>query len=278
MGRQRRARPQAPRGRHLTASADPADLLALATDVAVEAGALLRERFRGGATALGSKTTPTDLVSEADFAAERLIRTQLEAARPDDAVLGEEGGDQGDGAQTSGLRWVVDPLDGTVNFLFGIAQWAVSVACEDAEGALVGVIHDPLREETFAASRTGEPTVNGAAVQGSQTDELSTALIATGFAYDAEVRRPQSEVITRLLPQVRDIRRMGSAALDLAWTACGRYDAYYERAVEPWDVAAGTLICQRAGLEVRPLEGDELPAGVLVAPGGLVDALQAIVA
>ena len=247
--------------------------------MAVEAGALLRERFRAGATALGSKTTPTDLVSEADFAAERLIRIQLEAARPDDAVLGEEGGDHGgDGAGATGLRWVVDPLDGTVNFLFGIAQWAVSVACEDAEGTLIGVIHDPLREETFAASRTGEATLDGAPVQGSHTDELSTALVATGFAYDAEVRGPQAEVVTRLLPQVRDIRRMGSAALDLAWTACGRYDAYYERAVERWDVAAGALICERAGLEIRPLEGDELPAGVLVAPAGLVDALQPIVA
>lgn len=264
----------------MTVSAAPEDLLALAIDVAVEAGASLRERFVGGATsALRSKTTPTDLVSEADFAAERLIRDRLAVARPEDAVLGEEGGDEGPkGSEASGLQWVVDPLDGTINFLFGIPQWAVSVACEDADGALAGVIHDPMREETFTASRSGPATLNGSAVEGSETEELSTALVATGFAYGADVRARQAEVLTRLLPVVRDIRRMGSAALDLAWTSCGRYDAYFERGVERWDVAAGRLLCERVGLEARSLEGAELPAGLLVAPRGIVDELYDIVA
>ncbi len=264
----------------MTVPALPEDLLALATDIAVEAGGLLRERFLGGATAaLRSKTTPTDLVSEADIAAEGLIRRRLAAARPGDAVLGEEGGDQGpDGSERSGLQWVVDPLDGTINFLFGIPQWAVSVACEDAEGALAGVIHDPMRGETFAATRSGAPTLDGSVIEASRSQDPATALVATGFAYGAHVRALQAEVVARLLPLVRDVRRMGSAALDLAWTACGRYDAYYERGVERWDIAAGTLLCERAGLQMRKLEGSDMPAGILVAPPGIIDDLHAIVA
>jgi myo-inositol-1(or 4)-monophosphatase len=260
------------------------DLLALATDVAQEAGALLRERFLDGATPLRSKTTPTDLVSEADYAAERLIRDRLEDARPGDAVLGEEGGDQGpEGSDASGLRWVVDPLDGTINFLFGIPQWGVSMACEDAQGAVAGVIHDPMRGETFAATRSSGPTLQGSTVEASRSEDMATSLVATGFAYDAEVREGQAAVVTRLIPLVRDIRRFGSAALDLAWTACGRYDAYYERSVQPWDVAAGRLLCERAGLEVRWLEavevadGLELPEGILVAPEGIIDELHELV-
>ena len=252
--------------------------------MAQEAGALLRERFLDGATALASKSTPTDLVSQADFDAERLIRDRLEEARPDDAVLGEEGGDQSpENSQVSGLRWVVDPLDGTVNFLFGIPHWGVSVACEDDDGALAGVIHDPMRGETFAVSRSGAPTLDATAVQASSSEELATSLVATGFAYDADVRGSQAEVVARLITVVRDIRRMGSAALDLAWTACGRYDAYYERAVQPWDVAAGRLLCERAGLAVRWLESThlpqdvELPEGILVAPQAIVDELDEIV-
>ena len=252
--------------------------------MAQEAGALLRERFLEGATALASKTTPTDLVSQADFDAERLIRDRLEEARPDDAVLGEEGGDQSPGnSDGSGLRWVVDPLDGTVNFLFGIPHWGVSVACEDDDGALAGVIHDPMRRETFAASRSGAPTLDGTAVEASDSEELATSLVATGFAYDAEVRGHQAEVVGRLITVVRDIRRMGSAALDMAWTACGRHDAYYERAVQPWDVAAGRLLCERARLEVRWLDSTtlpddvELPEGILVAPQAIIDELDEIV-
>jgi len=264
----------------VTVPALPEDLLALATDVAIEAGGLLRERFLGGGTAaLRSKPTPTDLVSEADLAAERLIRGRLAVARPGDAVLGEEGGDQGpDGGEPSGLQWVVDPLDGTINYLFGVPQWAVSVACEDTEGALVGVIHDPMRGETFAVARSGSPTLNGSMIEASTSEDPATALVATGFAYGADVRARQAQVLTRLLPVVRDVRRMGSAALDLAWTACGRYDAYWERGVKPWDVAAGSLIASRAGLSLAPLpECDGDPSGLLAAPAAVLDELLALV-
>jgi myo-inositol-1(or 4)-monophosphatase len=253
------------------------DLLAIAEEGARAAGAILRERFGGPRRGVQAKTSPTDPVSEADVAAERALRDLLAARRPGDAVLGEEGGQAGSGE--TGLRWVVDPLDGTVNFLFGIPQWAVSVACEDAARTLVGVVHDPLRGETFAARHDGPATRDGEPIAGSQREDLSTALVATGFAYDAAVRAAQAQVAARVLPRVRDLRRLGSAALDLAWTACGRYDAYYERGLNPWDAAAGALICQRAGLEVRPLSATEsLPDGLLVGPSALVEPLAALVA
>jgi myo-inositol-1(or 4)-monophosphatase len=240
------------------------DLLALAVDLARDAGRLLLDRFEGGREqALESKSTPTDLVSEADLASERLIRDRLARLRPADGILGEEGGGA---AGTSGLTWVVDPLDGTVNFLFSIPQWCVSVAVTDEHGSLVGAIYDPCRSELFVAARDGEPLLNGAPIAASDRTELSSAMVATGFAYDASVRGAQAEVFAGLVPRVRDIRRFGSAALDLAWTACGRYDAYFERTVKPWDIAAGTLICERAGLTVRELpEREGLPPGVLAA-------------
>ncbi len=255
-----------------------AQLLVIAEQAARAAGELLRERFAtGGERATGSKSTPTDLVSEADLAAERAIRAVIAARRPDDAILGEEGGETQEG---SGLRWIVDPLDGTVNFLFGVPQWSVSVAVHDDDGGLAGVIYDPLREELFAGERgAGPPRINGAPLRASERAELASALVATGFAYDAGVRSVQAEALARLLPQVRDVRRMGSAALDLAWTAAGRYDAYYERGVHIWDVAAGTVLCEAAGLEMRALEpAGALPGGVVVAPSGLIDGLADIVA
>jgi myo-inositol-1(or 4)-monophosphatase len=179
----------------------------------------------------------------------------------------------------SGLRWVVDPLDGTINFLFGIPQWAVSIACEDERGTFVGVIYDPMRDELWTAERDGPALLDGRPIQASDRAELATAMVATGFGYDAEVRRLQAAVAARLLPEVRDIRRFGSAALDLAWTAAGRYDAYYERGLNAWDLAAGELLCVRAGLSVRGLApAPPAAAGVLVAPDALIDALESLVA
>ncbi|MDX6671327.1 MAG: monophosphatase [Solirubrobacteraceae bacterium] len=252
-----------------------AELLDVAHAAARAAGAVLVERFGGPSVEVRAKSTPTDLVSEADLAAERALRKVLTERRPDDAVLGEEGGEHGG---TSGVRWVVDPLDGTVNYLFGIPHWSVSVACEDAEGALAGVVHDPLRGEIFAAVRGGPATLDDRPVEASGRDDLATAMVATGFAYDAEVRAVQAQVIARVLPRVRDVRRLGSAALDLAWTACGRYDAYFERGLNPWDRAAGALLCDRAGLTLRELQADGiLPAGLLAAPAGLAAPLGELV-
>jgi len=253
----------------------PPELLALAESVARETGELLLDYARRGQRGVTAKSTPTDLVSEADLAAERLITERLSAARPEDAILGEEGEER---SGTSGLRWVVDPLDGTINYLFGIPQWAVSVAVEDAEGGVAGVVYDPSRDELWAARRDGPATLDGAPLTASTKADLALALVATGFGYDAEVRRRQVAVIAELLPHVRDIRRIGSAALDLAWTAAGRYDAYFERGTKAWDVAAGRLICARAGLEVRELAPDPpADAGILVTTAALVDPLGAFV-
>jgi myo-inositol-1(or 4)-monophosphatase len=251
-------------------------LLVLAIDVARRAGALLLERFQAGREpALASKSSPTDLVSEADLASERTIRELLAQARPEDGFLGEEGGEE---PGSSGLCWVVDPLDGTVNFLFGIPQWCVSVAIVDDHGPLAGAIFDPCRDELFCATRRNIPMLNGSALKASAREQLSTAMLATGLAYDATVRAAQAEVLARVVPHVRDIRRFGSAALDLAWTAAGRYDAYFERTVKPWDIAAGKLICARAGLTVLDLpERENLPLGVLAAVPALAQPLFELV-
>ncbi|HWM09977.1 MAG TPA: inositol monophosphatase family protein [Solirubrobacteraceae bacterium] len=248
----------------------------VAEAVAREAGCQLREAFAGPRVNVTAKSSPTDLVSEADHAAERLIRERLAAARPGDGFLGEEGGDE---RGTTGVRWVVDPLDGTINFLFGIPQWAVSIACEDADGTLTGAIYDPMRDELWSAERHGPALLDGRPIAASTRDDLATAMVATGFGYDADVRRLQGEVVARLLPQVRDIRRLGSAALDLAWTAAGRFDAFYERGLNSWDRAAGELLCLRAGLAARELPPSPPAAGgILVGPPGLVDQLEPLVA
>jgi myo-inositol-1(or 4)-monophosphatase len=248
-------------------------LLAVAIEAARVGGELLREHFGAGpAQEVRSKSTPTDLVSEADLASERAIRELLAARRPDDGFLGEEGEDA---PGTSGLRWIVDPLDGTVNFLFDIPQWSVSVAVQDAGGdTLAGAIYDPCREELFTAVRGGRPQLLSPTGRRGLSpllrEDLGTAMVATGFAYDADVRAVQAQVLTRLIPRVRDIRRFGSAALDLAWTAAGLYDAYFERSVKPWDIAAGTLLCEGVGLRVVELPArGVLPWGILVAPPGL---------
>jgi len=252
------------------------ELRELAERVAREAGAQLLAAFGGPALGVEAKSTPTDLVSAADKAAEELIVGRISAARPGDGFLGEEGADE---AGSSGLRWIVDPLDGTANFLFGLPQWAVSIAVEDEDGVLAGVVYDPPRGELWAAERDGEATLDGRPVTGSHRSQLATALVATGFGYDAEVRRAQAETVAALLPVVRDIRRFGAAALDLAWCAAGRFDGYYERGIKRWDLAAGALVCERAGMVVEPLaaappQGD----GLLVAAPGIVDALRERVA
>lgn len=256
-------------------SPSPQELLAVAREAADAAGVELLARFGGRQAALGAKSTPTDPVGEADLAAEEAIRGVLARRRPGDAVLGEEGGAA---AGASGLRWVVDPLDGTVNYLFGIPHWAVSVACEDDGGALAGVVLAPVRGEEWTATRDGPARLGEAALHRPDPVPLAYALVATGFGYAPEVRAAQGPIVARLLPRVRDVRRLGSAALDLAWTAAGRYDAYFERGVQPWDVAAGRLVCARAGLAVRELAAaPPQGAGILVAPADLMDELAGLV-
>lgn len=251
------------------------ELLEVAVEAARAAARELMPRWRRPLH-IGTKSTPTDPVTEADVNAERAIREVLARRRPADSILGEEGGQTGDG----GLRWVVDPLDGTVNFMYGLPTFAVSVAVEDADGALAGAVLDPVRDELFTATRSGGvPVCNGEPISATTCDDLAQALVGTGFAYDAEVRVVQAAVAARIIPRARDIRRAGSAALDMVWCASGRLDAYWERGVHAWDIAAGTLICERAGLVVRPLVQDGvLPSGVLVATAALIDELTELVA
>jgi myo-inositol-1(or 4)-monophosphatase len=259
----------------MSATPTEPELLAVAEEAARAAGAVLLERFGGRQAPLGSKSSATDPVGEADLAAERAIRELLAVRRPDDGLLGEEGGAT-DGS--TGLTWIVDPLDGTVNYLFGLPQWAVSVAASDADGGLVGVVLDPERDELWSATRTGPALGDGSPLVASRQTDLGQALIATGFGYDPAVRAVQGETVARLLPRVRDVRRIGSAALDLAWTAAGRFDGYYERGVHAWDVAAGELICRRAGLEVRELAPvPPQDSGLLVAPAALLEPLAQLI-
>ena len=221
------------------------ELLALAVDIAHEAGVLLRSYTGRADLDVGTKTTATDPVSAADRASERLISERILAARPDDGLLGEERA--GDRSGTSGLRWVVDPLDGTVNYLYGIPQWCVSIAVEDDAGPLVGVVHDPNRNETFAARRAAGSTLNGSPLRISPPPGVSAALIATGYSYDAAARRAHATMLADLIGHVRDLRRCGSAALDLSWIAAGRWDGYAEFGLHRWDWSAASLVVSEAG-------------------------------
>jgi myo-inositol-1(or 4)-monophosphatase len=251
----------------VTASATPDDLLELALSAARRAGELLLTYFEGPAAGVSSKSSHTDLVSDADRASEKLLLDAIGAARPDDGVLAEEGGARD---STSGYTWVVDPLDGTINFLFGIPVWSVSIAVQDDEGTVVGVVHDPSRAETFAARRGAGATLNGTAVTVSDKTDLTTALVGTGFSYETEARARQAETVASVLPHVRDIRRAGSAALDLASVACGRLDGFYEGTMEPWDKAAGALLVSEAGgvvSELRPPLAHLSPGVVAAGPG-----------
>jgi myo-inositol-1(or 4)-monophosphatase len=234
---------------------------------------LLLDRYEGPASGVEQKSSRTDMVSDADRDAEALIRDLLADARPDDGLLGEEGS-QADGA--SGRRWVVDPLDGTTNYLYRFPAWVVSIALEDETGGLVGVVHDPLRRETFTAIHGEGARLNDGAIAVSGVERLDTALIGTGFGYAAERRKEQAAVVSQLLPRIRDVRRAGAAALDLCMVACGRLDGYYERGLNAWDWAAGSLIASEAGATVLPLPGE--PFGLVVASPAITDELAAIVA
>jgi myo-inositol-1(or 4)-monophosphatase len=253
------------------------DLLPLAVRAARAAGDLLNERFGGPATGLAAKSSRTDLVSDTDRDAEALILGIISAARPDDAIVAEEGGGA-DGPADARVRWLVDPLDGTINFLWGIPQWSVSVAAFDREGPLVGVVHDPCRDETFSARRGAGARLGDEPLALGPGAELDQALIGTGFDYRAEERARQAERLRAVLPAVRDVRRFGSAAIDLAWVAAGRLDGYFETGLNAWDWAAGRLlVCEAGGVvqELPPAGGG--PGGVVAAPPGLIGPLRALV-
>lgn len=233
--------------------ADPRldELLDLACRLADDAGGLIR-RARGRAgLAVATKSSATDLVTEVDRAAEQAIVAGIRAARPDDGITGEEGSSA---AGTSGVRWIIDPVDGTTNFVFGHPNVAVSIAVEVDGVTAVGVVDAPLLSERFTAVLGEGAYLDGTRCHCTDTADLGTALVATGFGYVPDRRARQAAVLTHVLPRVRDIRRGGSAAIDLCWVACGRVDAYYEEGLNEWDLAAGALIAREAGAAVGGLD------------------------
>lgn len=225
------------------------ELSHVALDVAQGVAAILRDGYGGIRTAVETKSSPTDMVSEVDREAEEYAARRLAELRPGDGLLGEEGASR---ASASGVRWVIDPLDGTTNYLFGVPTWSVSIAAELAGEPVAGVVIDPSRDETWQASAGRGATCNGEALQVAEgRSELATALVATGFGYQRPLRAWEAAVAARVLPEVRDIRRYGSAALDLCWVAGGRFDAYYEWGLNAWDLSAGRLLCREAGAAVE---------------------------
>ena len=252
------------------------ELLTLARESAYAAGALARDGREEMSVGMDTKSSPTDVVTAMDTATERLIVDRLLAARPGDGVLGEEGNDQ---PGTSGVRWVIDPIDGTVNYLYRLPSWAVSIAAECDGEVEAGVVYDGPRGIMWSATRGGGAYREGQPVRCSTATELSASLLATGFSYVAERRRLQGAVVAGILPRVRDIRRMGSAALDLCSAAAGHVDAYAEQSLHPWDLAAGALIAREAGCRVEGLHG--APAGerlVIAAPPQLFGQLHDLLA
>lgn len=245
-------------------------LRSLAENAALAAGAELMRRY-GTVEGLDTKSTATDPVSDADRAAERMLVEQILAERPDDGVIGEEGASR---PSRTGLTWVLDPLDGTVNYLYQLGSFSVSVGLEDADGGLIGVVHDPLTDRTFVGVRGQGAYLGDQRLQANTDVPMQLALVSTGFGYDPERRRAQGAFIARLLPNIRDVRRFGSAALDFCSVAMGVIDAYYEEGIHHWDRSAGTVIAREAGATVGPFTPSGQVDGWLVAGPALFAELQ----
>jgi myo-inositol-1(or 4)-monophosphatase len=251
---------------------EPAGLERIAVETARAAAALIAAAY-GSSDAIRRKSSPTDVVTQTDLRAEDLVRRLLREQTPAAGVLAEEGGASGREAR---LQWVIDPLDGTINFLYGVPVFSVSIAAAVDGEVVAGAVADVLRDELFSASAGAGARCNGEPIAVSSCAALPDALVATGFSYQASVRSLQGEVAQRLLSKARDVRCFGSAALELCWVACGRLDGYYQRDTEIWDRAAGALIAEEAGahVELPCAESDDL---VIAATDGVFDELWAAV-
>jgi myo-inositol-1(or 4)-monophosphatase len=254
-----------------------AELLEVAVNAAHIAGSYLIDS-RPVDLVVRTKSTPTDVVTLMDTGAEQLIAATIRSARPGDAILGEEGADQA-AAEGNQVRWIVDPIDGTVNYLYGLPQWAVSIAAEVGGVVVAGAVLDPSKAELFTAERGAGARLNGVPIAASACSNLSQALVGTGFGYDSTRRARQAQVLTGVLPVVRDIRRLGAASLDLCALACARLDGYFERGLNLWDYAAAGLIASEAGARVEGLHGAPPTGDLLVAASpGVFAALHDLVA
>ena len=253
---------------------DPDALRALAESVARDAGQLLRDGLTRVRATVDTKSTRTDMVTEMDRASEARIVERLLGERPDDGILGEEGTDR---PGTSGVRWIVDPLDGTTNYLYALPGFAVSIAAELDGVVVAGVVYDVVHDELFAATRGGGATRDGVPIRASDQCDLALSLVSTGFAYDAARRAAQAATLVHVLPRVRDLRRFGAAAVDLCSVACGRVDAHFERGLFVWDLAAGELIASEAGAVVTDFDGGPAQAGSVVAAApAIAEALRSL--
>jgi myo-inositol-1(or 4)-monophosphatase len=236
---------------HRTDVPDPAEFENLAVHLATGAARIVRDR-RSGELEVTAKSTSTDLVTEVDRATERWLLAELAVLRPGDAVLGEETGVR---TGQTGVRWVLDPIDGTVNFVLGLPQYAVSVAAEIDGAVVAGAVCQPISGETFHARRGGGAFLGDERLDGPRDVPLARAVVGTGFSYDPQRRALQVAVLTGLLPRIADVRRLGAASLDLCFVAAGRLDAFFEVGLNPWDYAAGGLIATEAGCVVTGLRG-----------------------
>jgi myo-inositol-1(or 4)-monophosphatase len=255
------------------AAVDTAALLALAQEAAAAAARLLVERRPLGALEVtATKSSATDIVTVMDHAAERLLIEHIRAARPNDGFVGEEGADE---TGSSGVTWVLDPIDGTVNYLYSIPAYAVSVGVRIGDEVVAGVVSNPASGEVWSARRGQGAELNGRRVHVNPAVALEMAMVGTGFGYESARRARQAEVVRAVLPRIRDIRRIGAASLDLCAVACGRLDAYFERGLKPWDLAAGGLIAAEAGARVGGLAGRPADENfVMAAPAGLFEPLE----
>lgn len=251
--------------------------LELADMLAREAGEILLRHWRDRDRLTVTAKRAGDFVSQADIEAETHLKARLAALRPGDGWLGEETGAMPPAAR----RWIVDPLDGTTNFLHGIAHWCVSIALQDKDGLIVGVVHDPVKAETFAARQGGPAMLNGVRIAPSKVDALGPALFGTGIPFGTMPHIDDHAAdIARLMPHCAGVRRMGSAALDLAYVAAGRLDGFWERRLQLWDIAAGLVILRQAGLRPEgwaPQDRPEDSGTVICAPPAIFDAFSGLV-
>jgi myo-inositol-1(or 4)-monophosphatase len=256
------------------AGPDPRELLEIALAVALDAGAVVQRRASDVRVAVATKSSPTDMVSEVDRETEELIASRILAARPADGILGEEGGAR---PGTSGYRWVVDPLDGTTNYLYGYPAYAVSIGVEHEGIGLAGVVFDAVQSGVYAAARGHGATLDGAPIAVSEKRDIATALLGTGFGYTPARRAAQAGILAFVLPRVRDVRRSGSAALDLCAVACGRLDGFFEFGLQPWDYSAAAVIIREAGGRIgRAPAAPGHPAAIVAGPPGLYRPLRAL--
>lgn len=252
-----------------------AQLLVIAREIATRVGDTALAGRRRGLRNVETKSTATDMVTEYDRATEREIVATLQRLRPNDAIVGEEGGSHAGG---SGYTWYIDPIDGTTNFLYDLPMWTVSIGVHDAKGAACGVVYAPALRETFTAIRGQGARLNGHPITCGTVSDPTRALVATGFNYSAENRVVQARRFPHFIDKIRDVRRLGSASLDLCFVACGRYDGYFEEHLFPWDHAAGSLIATEAGARFELLEAPGgASSGVLAANPMLFDQIRHIV-